>query len=80
MQLLFPNSHPVVKENVEKLKESGSGTGTTTFDLDWDEKPEEEHPKWLRKHWDRMEELEAFLLCFRNLLNSKFVVPNISKQ
>ena len=60
MQILFPNSHPVVEEDVERLKSIAATTSKhKRFNLDWEEEPEERHPKWLKKHWAMMQELKA---------------------
>lgn len=58
MQILFANSHPVVKEDVDNLK--GKNTrNKTKYDLNWEEEPEQKHPKWLKKHWPMMQELQV---------------------
>jgi len=62
MQILFANSHPVVKEDVDNLK--GKNTrNKTKYDLNWEEEPEQKHPKWLKKHWSMMQELQVDFFC-----------------
>lgn len=60
MQILFANSHPVVEEDVERLKSIAAATSKhKKFNLDWEEEPQETHPKWLKQHWAMMQELQA---------------------
>ena len=60
MQILFANSHPVVKEEVDELKRTASvSCKRKRYDLNWEEEPEQKHPKWLKKHWSMMQELEV---------------------
>lgn len=57
-QLLFPNSHPIVQDDLERLKKMGP-RNAVEYDLDWSSEPEETCPKWLKQHWAMMQELEA---------------------
>lgn len=68
MQTLFANSHPVVEEDVERLKSIAAATlKKKKFSLDWEEEPEETHPKWLKQHWAMMQELQAGSLLKSNV-------------
>ena len=54
-------------EDIERLKRASSGKTGTKYNLNWTEEPEEKHPKWLKLHWEMMQELKASLaknICF----------------
>lgn len=57
--LLFPNSHPIVQEDVERLK-GAREVNEEQRDLNWTKEPEQKHPKWLKQHWAMMKDLKAF--------------------
>ena len=57
-QLLFQNSHPIVQEDLERLRQMKS-RNYVEFNLDWTSEPEETTPRWLKKHWAMMQELKA---------------------
>ena len=56
--MLFPNSHPIVQDDLERLKKMGP-RNAVEYDLDWSSEPEETCPKWLKQHWAMLQELEA---------------------
>lgn len=56
-KLLFCNSHAAVKEEEDIMKQRKQKPHE--FDLMWTKQPKNKTPKWLKKHWDMMQELEA---------------------
>ena len=59
--LLFPKDHPIVLEDIERLKQTRlvSSQNIPIYDLDWESEPEQENPKWLKQQWKMMRELKA---------------------
>ena len=57
--ILLQCGHPVVVEDINRLMKSKHNENVNTFNLDWEEEPKEDKPKWLKKHWAMMQELEA---------------------
>ena len=56
-ELLFPNNHPLVQEDINRLKEGNRRE--EFYNLDWSSEPEETLPKWLKQHWNMMENLQV---------------------
>lgn len=68
----------MVMEDIERLKRAGSGKTGKKYNLDWTEEPKEKHPKWLKLHWEMMQELKASLAknkCFSFKSNWKLGKP-----
>lgn len=58
--VLFPNTHPIVEEDVDRLtKATVQKRRNEERQYDLQTEPTETKPKWLKEHWQKMEELKV---------------------